>query len=243
MGITRDQDAHGQAMLDFLEGRGGNEIVERDDGMIATSGGPEAYFSEPSAWGSHEKKALKHVRGRVLDVGCGAGRISLFLQERGHEVVGIDVSPGAVEVSERRGVIDAREMSITRVGPPLGVFDTIVLFGNNFGLFANERRARWLLRRLRNLTSARGRIVAESLDPYQTEEDVHLQYHGMNRRRGRMGGQVRIRVRYKNLCTAWFDYLLVSEEEMRALLEGTGWRLERVFESGAGPYSVVIGKE
>ena len=47
----------------------------------------------------------------------------------------------------------------------LGEFDTVVMFGNNFGLFGNPRRARWLLQRLRNLTSPAARIVAESRNP------------------------------------------------------------------------------
>ena len=237
-----DQDAPGQAMLDFLEGFEVLEIVERDDGMIAPSGGPEAYFTEPSSWSPDTMAALKHVRGRVLDIGCGAGRVALYLQELGHEVVGIDLSPGAVEVSKRRGVRDVRQMSITRVGPELGAFDTIVMYGNNFGLFANEKRARWLLRRFHRLTSLLGRIVVESLDPYQTDEEVHLAYHRRNRYRGRMGGQVRIRARYKTFRTPWFDYLLVSREEMEGLLKGTGWRLEKTFESETPVYAAVIGK-
>jgi SAM-dependent methyltransferase len=242
MPLTPEQDAHGQAMIDFFEGRGAFELIERDDGMIAPSGGPEAYFLESSDWAPYATDALLHVRGRVLDVGCGAGRIALYLQDRGHEVVGVDISPGAVEVSRRRGVLDVREMSITQVGPDLGSFDTIVFFGNNFGLFGNEKRARWLLKRFYRLTSPGGRIVAECMDPYQTEEEAHLAYHQRNRRRGRLGGQVRVRVRYKRYRSPWFDWLLVSEEEMRGLLEGTGWQLEQVFPSGQGPYTVVIGK-
>ncbi len=243
MPLTPDQDAHGQAMLDFLEGREALELVERDDGMIAPSGGPEAYFSEPDSWAEYTLRALDHVRGRVLDVGCGAGRISLYLQDQGHEVVGVDISPGAVETASRRGVLDVRKMSITQLGPDLGRFDTIVLFGNNFGLLGNERRARWLLRRFHRMTSVRGRIISEIMDPYKTDEEAHLAYHEQNRKRGRLGGQVRVRVRYKRYRTPWFDWLLVSEQELRGLLEGTGWHLEHVFESGGGPYTVVMGKQ
>jgi SAM-dependent methyltransferase len=242
MAMTRDQDAHGQAMLDFLDGRPAFELIERDDGFISPSGGPEAYFTEPASWGQHAKKALKHVRGRVLDVGCGAGRVALHLQELGHEVVGIDISPGAVETSKRRGVKDAREMSITQIGSELGYFETIVLFGNNFGLFGNEKRARWLFRRLHSLTTDAGRILAECLDPYQTDEERHLAYHERNRSRGRMGGQIRVRARYLDYRTPWFDWLLVSAEELRGLIEGTGWQLENLYQSDDPTYAVVFGK-
>ena len=51
---------------------------------------------------------MRFVRGRVLDLGCGAGRVGLHLQSRGHDVVGIDVSPLAVEIAGQRGLADVR---------------------------------------------------------------------------------------------------------------------------------------
>ena len=43
-----------------------------------------------------------------------------------------------------------------------------------------------------------------------------------------MSGQLRFRVRYASYCSPWFDYLMVSPDEMKGILEGTGWRVERV---------------
>ena len=40
-----------------------------------------------------------------------------------------------------------------------------------------------------------------------------------------MSGQLRIRIRHQNIVGAWFDYLLVSQKEMKAILAGTGWEL------------------
>ncbi len=62
------------------------------------------------------------------------------------------------------------------------------------------------------------------------------------RSRGRIGGQVRLRVRYKTYATAWFDYLLVSKEEMRRIVQGTGWRVTRFIDSGSPSYIGVIEK-
>ncbi len=237
------QDAHGHEIYDYLNGKGGYEIVERDDGYIDASGGAKDYFAEYKDWPPHQKKAVRYARGRVLDIGCGASRCLLYLQQKGLDVMGIDISPLAVKVCKRRGIQNVQVLSITQVSSKLGVFDTIIMFGNNFGLFANRDRARWLLKRFYKVTSKKARIIAESGDPYQTNMPEHLEYHKRNRKRGRMAGQVRIRVRYKKYVTPWFDYLLVSREEMADILKGTGWRIERFFASTWAPYAVVIEKE
>lgn len=225
-------DAYGELMLAALEGRDAVEIIEREDGFVdASVFGPGAYLAPFRRWPAHQRKAMRFVRGRVLDVGCGAGRVCLHLQERGLDAVGIDISPGAVQVSRRRGVRDARELSIDDVDESLGVFDTIVMFGNNFGLFADAEKADRLLRRFHRLTGPRGRILAESRDVYATDDPDHLAYQARNRERGRMSGQIRIRVRYRELATPWFDYLMVSRDELRALAEPAGWTVARTLDS------------
>jgi len=179
----------------------------------------------------------------VLDVGCGAGRCCLYLQKRGRPVVGIDASPLAIQTSRKRGVKDARLLPFTQIHRGLGRFDTILMMGNNFGLFGSRRRARWLLRRLHSLTSPDARIVAESNSIYQTKNPEHLRYHRFNRRRGRMSGQLRIRIRYQRYCTPYFDYLMVSPDEMKAILAGTGWRVQRFLKSSGPMYVTVIEKD
>jgi hypothetical protein len=82
-----------------------------------------------------------------------------------------------------------------------------------------------LLRRFRSLTNDGTRILAESVDPYKTDKPEHLAYHERNRRRGRMAGQLRIRVRHGRYRTPWFDYLLASPGEMAELAEIGGWQL------------------
>jgi SAM-dependent methyltransferase len=225
-------DAYGELMLAALEGRHAVEIVERDGGFIeGNASSPGGYFAPFRRWPAHQRRAMRFVRGRVLDIGCGAGRVCLHLQGRGLEVVGIDVSPGAIEVSRRRGVRDARLLSIDDVDSSIGVFDTIVMFGNNFGLFESAAKATRLLRRFHGLMSGRGRIVAETRNPYRTEDRAHLVYQARNRARGRMSGQLKIRVRYRELATPWFDYLIVSPDELRELAEPVGWTVARILDS------------
>jgi SAM-dependent methyltransferase len=241
--MLRDhQDAFGHNMLDHLEGSGGAEIVERDDGYFDVSPGPRLYFAEYDDWPENEKAAMEFVQGRVLDVGCGAGRHSVYLQAQGFDVLGVDVSPRAIEVCKARGLKNARVVPITQINRRLGVFDTILMLGNNFGLVGNPRRARWLLKRFRNATSQTGRIIAQTRDPYTTDLAEHLEYHERNRQRGRMAGQARIRVRYKKFVTPWWDFLMVSQDEMEAILENTGWTISKVFVGAAGIYTALIEK-
>jgi hypothetical protein len=43
-----------------------------------------------------------------------------------------------------------------------------------------------------------------------------------------MSGQLRLRVRYRDYATPWFDYLIASSVEREAVVDGTGWRVGRV---------------
>ena len=237
------QDAYGHLLYDYFTNNKGQEIVERDDGYIDTSGGPKVYFSEYRDWYPIERKAMRHARGRILDIGSGAGRHSLYLQEKGLEVMGIDNSPMAIEVCKLRGLRNTRITPISQINTSLGVFDTVLMLGNNFGLFGSFEGARRLLKKLSKITSENGRIIAGSNNVYQTDAPEHLSYHERNREKGRMAGQIRLRVRYRKYATPWFDYLMVSKEEMENILDGTDWRVSRVIESDGSPYIAVINKK
>ena len=240
-GITRSNDAYGHELWAFLtEGRS-DEIVERDDGFIAASDWPKRYFEDFNAWAGHEKQAMRFVHGsRALDVGCGAGRVSLYLQRRGLKVTAIDNSPLAIRLCRTRGVKDARVLAVEQIGRlAADSFDTVVMFGNNFGLFGSFKNARRLLRQLHRVTSPQAVILAGSLNPYQRRLAAHLRYQRRNRQRGRMGGQIRLRVRFHEIKGRWFDYLLVSPTEMKDILAGTGWRQDRILR-GDGPVYVAV---
>ncbi|MEX0984766.1 MAG: class I SAM-dependent methyltransferase [Actinomycetota bacterium] len=229
----------GRALLDRLHGDpSANDVIERDDGYVE----PEdtaRYLAHRRAWSPIEREAFQALRGRVLDVGCGGGRVALALQERGQEVVAIDVSPGVLQVCRERGVRDVELRSVTQISR-IGPFDSVALFGNNLGLLADRRRAVWILRRLRGVLTPGGCVVASNRDPYATDDPLHLAYHSRNRARGRMSGQVRLRVRYKHQATPWFDYLFLSLDEVRSITADAGWAVREVI-AGPGPeYAVVL---
>jgi SAM-dependent methyltransferase len=238
------EDAYGQELWAFLNRRDSFEIVEREDGYFDVSCGAQTYFSEYNDWPDYEKKAIGFANGRVLDIGSGAGRHSIYLQNIGLDVTGIDNSPLAVKVCKLRGLKKARVIPIAEVSRfKPNSFDTILMFGNNFGLFSSFNNAKILLRKLHRITSSNAIIIAETSDPYKTENKFHLAYQKMNRRRGRMSGQIRIRVRYMKYVGRWFDYLLVSREEMMKILENTGWKVDQFIDSSGSPYAAVIKKD
>ncbi len=241
--MTESQDAFGHVFWDCLQGKGSFVILERDDGLFDGDIGAKEYFTPCEDWSPHQKIAIRHVKGRVLDIGCGAGKHSLYLQEKGFDVLGIDTSPLALKVCRTRGLKKTKLLSITQIDSKLGRFSTLLMLGNNFGLFGNPKRAKWLLRRFHKITHKEARIIAETLDPYDTTEPFHLKYHEFNRKRGRMPGQLRIRVRYKMYVGAWFDYLCVSPDEMRNILKETGWKIKSLLDSDGPLYAAIIEKD
>lgn len=73
--------------------------------------------------------------GRVLDAGCGPGRVGAVLHQRGHVVVGVDADPVLIEAAEadhpgpRWLVADLAELALAAHGET-EPFDGAVLAGN-----------------------------------------------------------------------------------------------------------------
>lgn len=238
------EDAVGQEIWAYYQGREVLEIWERDDGFIvASSTEPKRYFLEYEDWSPHEKQAMIFVKGKVLDIGCGAGRHTLYLQKQGFDVLGIDNSPLAVKVCKLRGVKKTQVMTIEDAVTKPGSFDTILMLGNNFSLLSSFKKAQRLLKKLHKITSKHALIIAETRDPYKTDNPVYLNYYKLNKEKNRMSGQLRSRVRFERFATKWFDWLMVSQEEMKEILNGTGWQIQKFIDSDNAQYVAIIEKQ
>ncbi|MDP3986610.1 MAG: class I SAM-dependent methyltransferase [Nanoarchaeota archaeon] len=241
--MKQNKDAYGQEVWFAFNRKDSYEIVERDDGFVGLSGGAKSYFAEFKDWPKWQKQAIKFAKGKVLDIGCGAGRVGLHLQNKGFNVTSIDNSPLAIKVCKKRGLKNTKVMPIEQINKfRNNSFDTVIMLGNNFGLLSNFTKAKKLLKLLHKITSQDALIIAESNDPYKTDDPVHLSYHKLNKTKGKMAGQLKIRVRFKNYIGDWFDYLLVSKKEMEQILKGTGWRVKEYIDSSKHMYIAIIEK-
>ena len=219
-------DAFGEVLL-ACQAAGGaqgvaHEVIERSDGFLGIADAAKYFRTDADV-------AFDLASGRVLDIGAGAGRASVALQDRGHDVVALDISAGATEVCRRRGVRttftgSVFDLAASRPEP----FDTFLMLGNNLGLVGGPAQAPSLLEALAAIAAPGARIVGETANPYTTTKPVHLDYHDQNRRSGRLPGQLRLRVRHERTVTPWWDYLLCTPGELVEVIAATPWTLAGV---------------
>jgi SAM-dependent methyltransferase len=104
---------------------------------------------------------LTHCVGATLDIGCGPGRMSEALTDRGACVLGIDVVPEAVALSRARGA-SALVRDVFGPVPGEGRWDTALLVDGNIGIGGDPVT---LLERVRDLLAPGGRAVVEVARP------------------------------------------------------------------------------
>ena len=224
--MMESMDIFGEANRDYLDGKKVEVTIVRDDGYKDPFS-PATYFRSYRDFALNEKRALRYVRGKVLDVGCGPGRISLYLQRKGVKVTGIDCSEATIKVAQERGVEDCRLMDVGRLQFKPSSFDTVLMLGNNFGIAGSKRKTRRMLRSIHRITTKKGRIIAQTIIPGGFQER-HLSYVQWNLERGRDPGLVTLVFEYKGKKGKPWDFLLVSPVEMMQLCNETGWKVKHI---------------
>lgn len=235
-----EHDPLGRLLLDYHEDDlAGTPIHRRDDDH--TSRAPaEWYFTPAAEWPEFECAGIGRARGGVLDVGCGAGRAGLFLQRRGHDVLGVDVSPGAVRVAADRGVERTALAGMDHLPVTADEFLTVLFAGKQFALGESLDDLEARLRRLYTVVPPGGRIVADLDDPGRVIDPEHGTYQAANRLRDGVTRR-RFRLEYADLTGPWLELLSVSPTVLRDVAGDTGWLLADLFFDGDGPrYWVVL---
>lgn len=188
----------------------------------------ETYFRDEDDMPDIEWLALNECRGRVLDIGAGAGSHALLLQERELTVTALDISPLCVKVMQERGVKQALEADIYTFNQ--GKFDTLLLLMNGVGLSGTLDGLKRLLVHLKTLLANGGQILFDS-------SDVAYLYEGNLPAEGYYG-EIWYQYEFENAKTEWFRWLYIDEKMLQEIVTGLGFNMEVLLEDEYGQYLV-----
>ncbi|AXT19393.1 methyltransferase domain-containing protein [Flavobacteriaceae bacterium AU392] len=177
------KDLFGQALLDYQNKNYTEDLITStnisDDDVLPIPYLFRSYDEMPKL----EQKALQLSKGAVLDVGCGSGSHSLYLQSKKLLVKAIDISKGAIDVCKQRGVINTEVKNVLK---EVETFDTILLLMNGTGIFQELFLVPNYLKHLKSLLKPNGQILIDSSDikyMYEDEDggywfDANSNYYG-----------------------------------------------------------------
>lgn len=184
-----------------------------------------------------EKIALRHCKGKILDVGCGAGNHALHLQTNGFEVKAIDLSEGAAKVCQLRGLHEVEQIDVLNLKEK---FDTILLLMNGTGIFQTLENAYVYLSHLKSLLNPNGQILIDSTDILymyqdengQLEEDLPDRYYG----------ELDYFYSYKGEEEYGMQWLYLDFEKLESMAKDVGLSCEVVFEGEQSAYLARLSK-
>jgi SAM-dependent methyltransferase len=227
----------GRALLDYHRGITSARITVHTDLWQSETNPVEDYYRpDDQPLPDLEISALNICRGRTLDLGAGAGRHALELQERGFQVTAVDVSPEAVEVMRSRGVVDVRCGGLGAVAGER--FDTILLLMHGIGLVGTLDGLSAFLSGAQHHLSDGGHIVFDSADlgiviPPQFHEGLEEWRAG-----GMYPGEVEYRLSYAGLEGEPYPWLFVDEITLAERAVISGLQPEVVARGSRGAYLV-----
>ncbi|MFS4416992.1 class I SAM-dependent methyltransferase [Maribacter sp. 2307ULW6-5] len=200
-------DILGKALLDHYHGRATEDIrtlstLEHDD-VLPLSHLFRSFDGMPIL----EQRALGLCRGTVLDVGCGAGSHSLWLQEQGLRVTALDRSAGAIAVCQLRGV--QRTAHQTFLEHSAARYDTLLLLMNGLGIVGQLSQLDAYLAKMKTLLKPGGQILLDSSDLaylYETDADGGLWVPGDRDYYGELG----FTMAYQGEVSETFDWLYLD---------------------------------
>ncbi len=227
------KDIFGAAIKDYYNQNDPEDIVVQapdfDNDVIPTSYLFRSYPEMPKL----EQKALDLSYGKVLDVGCGAGSHSLYLQhEKKLDITAIDISKGAVEVAQKRGVQktfvkDIYDFEDTK-------FDTLLFLMNGSGIIGTLDNIDRFLSHIKTLLHPTGQILIDSSDISYlfTDEDGGFWVDAS----AGYYGEMQYRMQYKNLQSDWFDWLYIDYNTLQNAANANGFLCEIVYEGDHNDY-------
>lgn len=181
----------------------------------------EAYFRREADMPELEIQALQQCKGRILDIGAGAGSHALWLQQQGLEVEALDISPTAAEVMKLRGVHQVLTQDVFTL--EAGDYDTLLLLMNGIGLAGSIAGLRSFLQKTKSLLHKDGQLLFDS-------SDISYLYDGKIPATENYYGEIAYRYEYKGQKTDWFSWLYVDSGTLNSVAMEEGWQVEILFE-------------
>lgn len=170
------KDLFGKAILDYQTNNFPEEIITETSISEADEMSVSYLFRDFKDMPVLEQKALQLTKGKILDVGCGAGSHALYLQEKGFDVTGIDISANAIEACKLRGLKKIKVQNILDLDAS-EKYDTILLLMNGTGIFGTLVNISKHLKKLKSLLNKSGQILIDSSDIiYMFDQDEEGAY-------------------------------------------------------------------
>lgn len=218
--LKKQHDPIGKAVNDYFHGIAGDAILVRTDIAEDELLSPSYFFRTFEQMPVQEQEALKRCKGKVLDIGAGAGAHSIWLNNNGLEVTSIDVSPLSCETMRQRGLKDVLCADVyTLTGQK---FDTILLLMNGAGVAQTLPGLPVLLNHLKNLLNPDGRILADSSDLLYLFTDENGE-SWIDIASDTYYGEMNYQLSYKEVKGKKFPWLFVDQDTFTAIAEKSGF--------------------
>lgn len=172
-----------------------------------------------------EQKALQMSKGKILDVGAGAGCHSLALQDMGKDVTAIDISPLSIVAMKNRGVKNAVEQDFFTVAEK---YDTILMLMNGIGIVGTVNALPRLLQHIDNILAPEGQLLVDSSDIcYIFEEEDGIIYLPEGEK---YYGEMEYQMQYKDIKGDPFPWLYIDFESLANIASEYGFKAEVIAE-------------
>lgn len=221
------KDLFGKAILDFQTNNSPEDLITETSISEADEMSVAYLFRNYEEMPKLEQKALQLAKGKVLDVGCGSGSHSLYLQnERNLEVFSIDISPNAIQSCQLRSLKNAIVQDILTLENEK--FDTILLLMNGTGIFKTLKETSKYLQKLKSLLNPDGQILIDSSDIiYMFDQDEEGAYEVPA---NGYYGELTFTISYKNETEEPFPWLYLDYNTLQNAAFANGLQCELIME-------------
>ena len=219
-------DVFGKALTDFYT-KGKADILRLHNSYSSPEEMPiDIFFRNEDDMPPLEHYALARCYGDILDVGAGVGSHALILQDLGHKVTAIDISPNAVKIMQQRGVKKALLQDVFTITEK---FDTLLFLMNGIGLTGTLQRFDEFLKQAKDFINPGGQLLFDS-------SDISYLYEDLEKPANQYFGEISYCYEYKRQKGTWFNWLYLDQGTLAHIAHQNGWDCEVIFEDGEDQY-------